>query len=87
MARGGVGFRNYFRDEPEGLEGVTGGRAWPVSAGWGPLGGGGDVSGLLEGSGGGKINGLGWRGVGSRGCRVAIVAHIHGLFTVGGGIG
>ena len=38
-ARGGVGFFNHFRDKPEGLEGVTGGGAWPVGAGWDPLGG------------------------------------------------
>jgi len=37
MARGGVGFFNHFRDEPEGLEGVTGGGPCPVGAGWDPL--------------------------------------------------
>jgi len=38
MARGGVRFFNHFRDKPEGLEGVTGGGAWPVGAGWDLLG-------------------------------------------------
>ena len=37
MARGGAGVFNHFWDEPEGLEEVTGGRAWPVRAGWDPL--------------------------------------------------
>ena len=32
-------FFNHFRDGPAGLEGVTGGRPWPVGAGWDPLGG------------------------------------------------
>jgi len=41
MARSGVGFFNHFQDEPEGLEGVTGG---------------GGISGWLEESGGGKID-------------------------------
>jgi len=35
---GGGGFFNHFRDEPEGLVGVTGSGTWPVGAGWGPLG-------------------------------------------------
>ena len=39
MARGGVGFINHFRDEPVGLEGVTGGggreRFWFVGGVWG----------------------------------------------------
>jgi len=39
MAGGGVGFFNHFRDKPKGLEGVTSGGAWPVGAGWDPLGG------------------------------------------------
>ena len=39
VARGGVACFNHFRDEPEVLEGVTAGRAWPVGAGWDPLGG------------------------------------------------
>jgi len=40
MAESGVRFLNHYRDEPEGFEGVTGGGAWPVGAGWGPLVGG-----------------------------------------------
>jgi len=44
MGGGGGGFLNHFRDKPEGLEGVTCG---------------GSVSGLLQGSRGGKVNGLG----------------------------
>ena len=39
MARGRAGFVNHFRDEPEGLEEVIGGGAWPVGAGWDLLGG------------------------------------------------
>ena len=35
MAGGGAGFFNHFRDEPEGLAGVTGSGTWPVGAGWG----------------------------------------------------
>jgi len=38
MAGGGAGFFNHFRDEPEGLAGVTGSGTWPVGAGWGLLG-------------------------------------------------
>jgi len=38
MADGGVGVFNHFRDEPEGLAGVTGSGTWPVGAGWDPLG-------------------------------------------------
>ena len=50
-------------------------------------GGGWDIAGAEEGSGGAKVNGLGWRGFGSRGCLVAIVAHIPGFLTGGGGVG
>ena len=59
MAESTMGFFNYFREEPQGFEGVTGGGAWPVGTGWGLLGGGGSVFGLPGWSGGGKINGLG----------------------------
>jgi len=45
------------------------------------------VLGLADRSGGGKVEGLGWRGFGSRGCWAAIVAHIHGFLTVGEGVG
>jgi len=51
-----------------------------------PGGGGGGISRLLEGSGGGKVDGLGWRGFRSSGCRAAMVAHIQGFFTVGGAV-
>ena len=43
--------------------------------------------GLLEGSGGGEIDRGGRRGIGSRGCRPAIVAYIHGFLTIAGGVG
>jgi len=39
MARGRPPVSSDYREEPEGLEGVTGGWAVPVGAGWGPLGG------------------------------------------------
>ena len=39
LAGSGVGVVNHYRAEPEGLEGVTGGRPRPVGTGWGPLGG------------------------------------------------
>ena len=39
MARDAGGLFNHFRDEPDGFEGVTGSRAWPVGTGRGPLGG------------------------------------------------
>ena len=68
------------------MEGVTGGRLRPVGAGWDLLGGGGDVSGLLEGSWGGKVDGTGCRGLGSSGCWAAIVAHIYGFLAIGGGV-
>jgi len=68
------------------LEGVTGGRLRPVGARWDPLGGGGGVSRLLEGSRGGKVDGTGCRGLGSSRCWAAIVAHIHGFLTIGGGV-
>ena len=32
-----AGVINHLRDEPEGLEGVTGDGPWPVGAGWDPL--------------------------------------------------
>ena len=38
MACGGGGIFNHFRDEPEGLVGVTGRGSWPVGAGSGPMG-------------------------------------------------
>jgi len=38
MARGGVGFFNPFRDEPDGLEGVTGGGAGVSLVCWRGLG-------------------------------------------------
>ena len=49
--------------------------------------GGGGISSFLEGSGGGKVDGKGWRGIGSSGCWAAIVADIHGFLTIGGGVG
>ena len=36
---GGAGLVNHFRDEPEGLEGVTSGKPRPEGAGWDPLAG------------------------------------------------
>jgi len=39
LASGKAGVFNHLRDEPEGLEGVTGGGPRPVGAGWDPLGG------------------------------------------------
>jgi len=39
LAGNGVGVVNHFQAGPEGLEGVTGGRARPVGAGWDPVGG------------------------------------------------
>jgi len=52
MGQGETRVFNHFRDKPQGLMGVTGGAAWPVGAGWHPLGGGEGVSGLLDGCGG-----------------------------------
>ena len=49
--------------------------------------GGVSVPGLADGSGGGKVDGPGWRAFGSRGSWEAIVTHIHGFLTVGAGIG
>jgi len=37
--RGGAGGVKHFRAEPDGLEGVSGGRPRPVGAGWDRLGG------------------------------------------------
>jgi len=42
--------------------------------------------GVAGGSGGGKFNRGGWRGLGSRGYRAALVSHIPGFFTVGGDV-
>jgi len=39
MAESGINLFNHFRDGPKGFQGVTGGGACPVGAGWGPLGG------------------------------------------------
>ena len=36
LACGGVGSGNHFRGEPDGLEGVTGGKSRSVGAGWDP---------------------------------------------------
>ena len=44
--------------------------------------GGGGVSRLVEGSGGGKIDSVGWRDFESRGYWAAIITHIHGFFSV-----
>ena len=44
------------------------------------------VPGLADGSGGGKVDGPGWRGFGSRGSWEAIVTHIHEFLTVEAGI-
>jgi len=63
---------------------VAGPGQWVLAGtGWGGRG----VAGLLEGSGGGKGDGRGWRGTGSSGCWAAIVTHIHGFLTIGGGVG
>ena len=59
------------------------GECVPAGTRWG----GGGVSRLLEGSRGGKVDGFGSRGFGSRGCRAAIVVNIHGFLTIGGGVG
>jgi len=56
-------------------------RCWLGSVEWGEV-----ISAVAEGSGGGKIDGLGWRSFRSRGYLVVIIAYIHGLFTVGGGL-
>jgi len=53
----------------------------------GPAGGGASVLGLADGSGGGKVTGLASRTLGGRGCWAAIVVHIDGFLTVGGGVG
>ena len=87
LAGSDIGVVNHFRAGPEGLEGVTGGMLRPVGAGWGPLGGGGGILDSSGGSRGGKVDRAGCRGIGSSGCWTAIVAHIHGFLTVGGGVG
>jgi len=37
LAQNRAGVFNHLRVYPKGLEGVTGGRPWPVGAGWDPL--------------------------------------------------
>ena len=39
LAESGARVFNHVRDRAEGLDGVSGGRPWPVGAGWDPLGG------------------------------------------------
>ena len=85
LAGHGVRAVNHFRAEPDGLEGVTGGRPRPVGAGWGPLGG--ASRDCWRGLGVDNVDGRGRRGIGSSGCWAAIVAHIHSFPTIGGGIG
>jgi len=82
LARIGGRVVNHYWDEPECLEGVTGGKPRPDGAGRG-MGG----VGVVAGSGGGKINPGGWRGFVSSGCQAAIISQIHGFFSVGGGVG
>jgi len=77
----------HFQDEPEGWRELLVARPsqWVLAgARWG---GGGVISGAAEGSGGGTIDGLGWRGFGSRWFLVAIFTHIDGFLTVGRGVG